>query len=144
MRMLNPRPTFSYLVKHLPVNLAYLHVVDPRIAGASDIPEDQLVLTDSNDFVRELWSGTMLLAGGYTAETAAKATQKDNKVVIVMGRYFISNPDLIAKIKLGQQLRPYDRSTFYTHDAKGYTDYPIDHDLLTRAAQTPYLASLKA
>lgn len=142
--MIDPRPTFSYLVQNLPTSLAYLHVVDPRIAGASDIPEDQLVASDSNDFVRELWSGKLLVAGGYTPESAARMTAEDDNLVVVMGRYFISNPDLIAKIKLGVGLRPYDRSTFYTHDARGYTDYPVDYDLVSKASNFTYGQCVKA
>ena len=41
------------------------------------------------------------------------------------GRYFLANPDLPERIRLGLPLNDYDRDTFYTFDAKGYTDYPF-------------------
>jgi N-ethylmaleimide reductase len=42
----------------------------------------------------------------------------------------VANPDLPKRIQLGLPLNPYDRATFYTFDARGYTDYPF-------ANQTP-------
>ena len=36
----------------------------------------------------------------------------------------ISNPDLPRRIEFGLPLNPYDRSTFYAFDGRGYTDYP--------------------
>ena len=40
----------------------------------------------------------------------------------------MSKPDLSKRIKLGLALNEYDRNTFYTFDAKGYTDYPFYGD----------------
>jgi N-ethylmaleimide reductase len=44
---------------------------------------------------------------------------------VAFGRWFISNPDLPDRLHRGVALTPYDRSTFYGGDAKGYTDYPF-------------------
>jgi len=44
--------------------------------------------------------------------------------VIAFGRYFIANPDLPERIKEGVDFAMYDRATFYTQEAAGYTDYP--------------------
>jgi len=38
---------------------------------------------------------------------------------------FLANPDLPKRIRLGLPLNAYDRNTFYTFDANGYTDYPF-------------------
>jgi 2,4-dienoyl-CoA reductase-like NADH-dependent reductase (Old Yellow Enzyme family) len=43
--------------------------------------------------------------------------------LIAFGRRFIADPDLPKRIELGLRLNPYDRSTFYGFDARGYTDY---------------------
>lgn len=40
-------------------------------------------------------------------------------------RLFLSNPDLPKRIQLGLPLNAYDRTTFYTFDFHGYTDYPF-------------------
>jgi NADPH:quinone reductase-like Zn-dependent oxidoreductase len=45
--------------------------------------------------------------------------------VVEVGRHFIANPDLPARIARGLALNPYDRATFYTGGARGYTDYPF-------------------
>jgi N-ethylmaleimide reductase len=43
--------------------------------------------------------------------------------LISIGRFFTSNPDLPHRIRNDLPLTPYDRSTFYAFDAKGYTDF---------------------
>jgi N-ethylmaleimide reductase len=45
--------------------------------------------------------------------------------LIAFGRHFLANPDLPKRIRLGLPLNAYDRATFYTFDARGYTDYPF-------------------
>jgi NADPH2 dehydrogenase len=128
MKMEDPIPQFSHLISNLrKFELAYLHLVESRIAGASDCDGG---FSDANKFAIDLWGNTspVFLAGGFKPDHARETvdkTYKDRDVVIVFGRYFISNPDLVFKIKNGIELTPYDRSTFYsTQDPHGYTDYP--------------------
>ena len=45
--------------------------------------------------------------------------------MVAFGRHFVANPDLPKRIRLGLPLNAYDRDTFYTFDARGYTDYPF-------------------
>lgn len=102
MRMNHPEPTFALLVSQLRdayPNFSYLHVVEPRIAGASD--RDALD-GESNDFLRAIWKGPSSLkngsvyisAGGYTPEEAlAKAEENDE--LVAFGRYFISNVRIV-------------------------------------------------
>ncbi|KAH7255088.1 uncharacterized protein BKA55DRAFT_473019, partial [Fusarium redolens] len=61
--------------------------------------------------------------GGYTAASGLLTVQDDLADAISYGRRFISNPDLVQRLRLGQPLSPYDRDTFYTHGAEGYTSY---------------------
>lgn len=46
---------------------------------------------------------------------------------LVYGRHFISNPDLVERLRKGRPLTKYDRSRFYgpfeDDNAIGYTDY---------------------
>jgi NADPH2 dehydrogenase len=80
----------------------------------------------------------VLIAGGFSPETAKQAVDekyKDYDVVIVFGRYFISNPDLVFRIQGGVPLRKYERTYFYTpHVAEGYTTYLYSSDYLAKAA----------
>ncbi|CAE6507249.1 unnamed protein product [Rhizoctonia solani] len=121
MRMKNPIPTFTYLVSEIAQRhpeFAYVHFVEPIISGASDAKEQ------TQDAV---WQPRPFLsAGGFTAKSAfIEAETKDTGVV--MGRYFISNPDLPERLRCGIALTPYNRKTFYTRGpgaVEGYTDYP--------------------
>ncbi|KAJ0339501.1 hypothetical protein COL154_002754 [Colletotrichum chrysophilum] len=129
MLMGDPDPTFKYVTEQLkPLGLAYLHLIEARISGNDD--------TDTGGqrtvkWLVELWDNTspVLLAGGLNAETAKKAveeTYKDYDVAIVFGRFFISNPDLVFRIKEGINLEKYERTYFYTPKLpKGYIDYPF-------------------
>ena len=98
MRMEDPIPTFTYLVtqlRDLYPNLAYIHVVEPRIAG--NIEEStETSPTDSNDFINEIWAPRPLItAGGYTsAEKIVAAAEKGS--LVALGRYYISNVSCIA------------------------------------------------
>ena len=132
MRMPDPIPTFSFLVGHLAKRhprLAYIHLVQPRISAADDA--EPVSDGESNDFVRALWSPRpLILAGGFTRETALHEAGNDDKnVLIAMGRYYISNPDLPRRWMNETKLTPYDRSTFYTKGAKGYTDWVFSQEV---------------
>jgi 2,4-dienoyl-CoA reductase-like NADH-dependent reductase (Old Yellow Enzyme family) len=60
----------------------------------------------------------------------------DKEIAVMFGRYFISNPDLVYRIKEGLKLSVYDRKTFYVHKSPvGYVDYPFSKE---------HLASVKA
>ena len=41
--------------------------------------------------------------------------------------------DLPKRIRLGLPLNAYDRDTFYTFDARGYTDYPFYEERIADA-----------
>lgn len=65
-------------------------------------------------------------AGGFNRNNAATKVHEDAADLIVFGRHFIANPDLVKRLEKGWELTPYDRSTFYGADPpeKGYNDYP--------------------
>lgn len=129
MLMDDPDPTFKYLTEQLrPLGLAYLHLIEARISGNDD--------TDCGGqrtvrWLVELWDNAspVLIAGGLNAESARVAvdeTYKKYDVAIVFGRYFISNPDLVFRIKENIKLEKYDRTYFYTPKLPtGYIDYPF-------------------
>lgn len=74
-----------------------------------------------------------LAAGSFNRDNAAPKVESDAADLIVFGRHFISNPDLVERLKNGLELNPYDRSTFYGADPpeKGYNDYPFYSDSKT-------------
>jgi len=42
---------------------------------------------------------------------------------VAFGKPFISNPDLVERIRRGAGWAGWDENTFYTIGSKGYTDY---------------------
>jgi N-ethylmaleimide reductase len=43
---------------------------------------------------------------------------------VAFGRPFISNPDLVRRLREGAALNAWDSKTFYGGGARGYIDYP--------------------
>ena len=53
-----------------------------------------------------------------------RCSMPDAADLIAFGKPFISNPDLVERLKKGAPLNEWDKATFYGGGAKGYTDYP--------------------
>ena len=90
--MEDPIPTFTHLVSRLP-NLAYLHVIEPRIAGSAEYtgPNSHDTTVESNDFLRKIWAPKpMISAGGFNRETGIDTAERTGNL-IAYGRLFISN-----------------------------------------------------
>ena len=123
---LSPHGTFNDLPAHGEVEasyaalarelrgLVYVHVVGnphpdfPRTASA----------------IRSAFGGTLILNGGFDrarAEAALAAKQAD---LIAFGRPFLSNPDLVPRLRGSAALSAPDPATFYTPGPEGYADYP--------------------
>ena len=61
---------------------------------------------------------------GYDREMAVRARAENLADLIAFGRPFISNPDLVERLRDGLDLAEPDRATLYGGGAHGYTDYP--------------------
>ena len=100
-----PVPQFSHLLQGLKdLNIAYVHLVESRIAGRWDVEAGESL----QPFI-DLWadSGPIILAGGYSPEGAKKAVDEEYRgkdVAIAFGRAFVTNPDLVRKLKDGIEL----------------------------------------
>jgi N-ethylmaleimide reductase len=101
--------------------LAYLHVIEPRVKGHIVIKEGQGPI--GSERLRTIFKGKLIAAGGFEPETAEETISKGTADAVAFGRHFVSNPDLPHRIHDHLPLTPYDRSTFYTFDEHGYTDY---------------------
>jgi N-ethylmaleimide reductase len=127
----DPSALFSYVAGHLnQFGLAYLHLIEPRIGGSELINEGQGAVAAQQ--LRRIYRGTLIAAGGFEPDTAEAIVASGTLDAIAFGRHFVANPDLPRRIREGLPLAPYDRSTFYTFDARGYTDYP-GYDAAARA-----------
>lgn len=69
------------------------------------------------------WPTVILSAAGHNKDNVRDFVQRTGDVA-VFGRFFIANPDLPKRLFEELPVREYDRSTFYTEGAHGYTDLP--------------------
>jgi N-ethylmaleimide reductase len=121
----DPMPLYSYVVDKLNAfGLAYLHLVEPRASGAGQREVDHQDVPSAAVLFRPLWKGPLITAGNFLAASAEAMVAAGHADAIAFGRYFISNPDLPERIRVGAAFTPYNRKTFYGGDAHGYTDYP--------------------
>ncbi|QDE39649.1 alkene reductase [Luteibacter pinisoli] len=120
----NPEALFTYVAAELDaLGIAYLHLIEPRVLGnAEDATKDQNPVASRQ--LRQVFHGTLIAAGGFKPASAAALVDEGTVDLVAFGRYFISNPDLPARIANGWPLADYDRDTFYGGTAVGYTDYP--------------------
>jgi N-ethylmaleimide reductase len=118
----DPHATFGYVARRLnDYALAYLHVIEPRIRGIVEQATQEGDVTSKD--IRRIYRGTVIAAGGFTGDSAEQIIADGHADMVAFGRMFISNPDLPHRLRNGSPLTPYDRSTFYGGDARGYTDY---------------------
>jgi N-ethylmaleimide reductase len=115
----NPQPLFDYIVDQLnALKLVYIHVIEGATGGPRDIaPFDYASL-------RKRFKGAYVANNGYDFELANKVLEQGLADLIAFGKPFISNPDLVERLKKGAPLNEWDKATFYGGGAKGYTDYP--------------------
>lgn len=124
----DPVALFNYVIAQLnQFGLAYLHLVEPRIAGNVTIETDGTGL--GVKYFRPLYAGTLITAGAYTRETGEVVLRANEADLVAYGRLFIANPDLPKRFALNAPLNPYERNTFYGGDQRGYLDYPFLADV---------------
>ncbi|WP_299998203.1 alkene reductase [uncultured Cedecea sp.] len=100
-------------------SLAYVHISNRDTLTANE---------EGNAFLRrfrEAYAGTLILAGLYTKEAAQWDVREGLTDLVAFGRPFISNPDLVERLKNDWPMTIPDPSTFYGGDHVGYTDYPV-------------------
>ncbi|KAF2792623.1 putative 12-oxophytodienoate reductase [Melanomma pulvis-pyrius CBS 109.77] len=132
--------TWSFLCEKLKKtipNLSYISLIEPRYEQIHSYNEKDTVIrawglnpsTINLKFLREIMGDTPFFsAGGWDDTNCWGVLETGECDALVMGRYFLSNPDLVERLRLGKSLMKYDRATFYgpMKDRHiGYTDYPI-------------------
>ncbi len=110
---------FNHVAEQLaPLKLAFLHIIEGQTGGARDVaPFDYPAM-------RARFQGPWMVNNGYSREMALKAVAECQADMVAFGRDFISNPDLVRRLKLNAPLQPVDRATLYGGEAQGYIDYP--------------------
>ena len=80
--------------------------------------------------LRKIFKSKIIAAGGFEPDTAEAIVENGDADAVAFGRYFVSNPDLVHRIRENLPLSEYDRDTFYTFDSRGYTDYSASDAVL--------------
>lgn len=98
------------------LDLAYLHL--------SHMGDQTKIKSGLWKEIRQIYNGTLILCGDFTKDIAEKAIVNGEADLIAFGRDFISNPDLVERMKNNWPLEERDPSLWYTLGKKGLIDYP--------------------
>ncbi len=87
--------------------------------GRTDVPQQ-------DGLIRSIYTGPLVLNSDYTPELAAADIEAGRADAMTFGRPFISNPDLVERIRTGAPINPNKGvpQTWYSPGEFGYTDYP--------------------
>jgi N-ethylmaleimide reductase len=124
---LSPANTFNDMVKNPDADqqytalgrelgrlgLAYIHIVDYRGVGEP-----------LNRAMKDAFGSTVLINGGLNRDAAEAALSSGLGDIAAFASSYLANPDLPERLKNGLPLNAPEPDTFYSADAKGYTDYP--------------------
>ncbi len=74
--------------------------------------------------LRAEFEGGLVVNQDYTLDRAQQVVATGLADAVAFGRPFISNPDLVRRLKAGAPLQEGDTSTYYREGPAGYVDYP--------------------
>ena len=137
----DPISTFSYVLSEVEKRgIAYVCLTQPRadLFLSEDVKRENLrkaveggsVKTTVEEinlrpFEEVLKTTPKLSTGGYDGTNCFDEVEKGELDAITYARWFISNPDLVEKIKSGKKLTERIIESTYSDGPEGYTDYPV-------------------
>lgn len=121
----DPQPLFEYVLRELAsLGLAYVHVIEGATGGPREIADRPFDYAALKAVYRNAGGqGAWMVNNGYDKVLAEKALA-DGADLVAFGKAFISNPDLVRRLREDAPLNAWDKSTFYGGGTKGYIDYP--------------------
>ena len=121
----DPQPLFDYVIRQLaPLGLAYIHVIEGATGGPRELDDRPFDYEALKAAYRAAGGkGAWMVNNGYDKPLAEEAL-KEGDDLVAFGRPFISNPDLVRRLREGAPLNAWDKNTFYGGGAAGYIDYP--------------------
>ena len=115
----DPQPQYDYIARQLSaLGIVYLHVVEGATGGPRDVAPFDF------DALRSRFRQAYLANNGYDLDLASARLAQGKADLFAFGRPFISNPDLVERLKTGAALAPLNPATLYGGGAAGYIDYP--------------------
>jgi N-ethylmaleimide reductase len=120
----DPQALHSHVVEQLaPLKLAFVHVIEGQTGGAREFaPFDYAALR--RRFKQGNPGGAWIVNNGYDRAMAEAAVASGAADLVAFGRPFISNPDLVRRLRDGLPFAALNRETLYGGGAAGYIDYP--------------------
>lgn len=117
----DPQALYGYVVEQLaPLGLAFLHIIEGETGGPRT-PEGKAF---DYDALHRTYPGAWLVNNGYTRDLALQTIADGKADLIAFGRPFISNPDLVRRLRENAPLNELRADKLYGGGAEGYTDYP--------------------
>ena len=103
-----------------------MHVIEGATGGPRDYqqgerPFDYAALKQA--YRQAGGKGAWMVNNGYDRRSAEHAIATGAADLVAFGKAFISNPDLVERLRSDAPLNQWDNSTFYGGDERGYIDY---------------------
>lgn len=115
----NPQGVFGYLIEQLNKRgIGFIHMIEGSTGGDREVPGFDYA------WARKTFKGTYMVNNGYTREMAINALETGAADAVSFGRAYISNPDLVQRLKLNTPLAEGNPQTYYVPGPEGYIDYP--------------------
>ncbi len=115
----DPLGTYTFIARELDRRgVGFLHIYDQSGTWIHDAAHPLMAA------LRAAYRGAIIACGGFKREEAEGILARGHAELVAIGKPFVSNPDLVARLKSGAELAPWDADTFYAGGEKGYIDYP--------------------
>ena len=137
----DPVSTFSYVLSEVEKRgVAYVCLTQPRTDlflpektkwenlhkasenGEMKISKENITL---KPFFSILKKTPTFATGGYDDTNCFDEVESGQLDAVTFGRWFISNPDLVERLRAGKKFSPWKQESFYADGPVGYTDYPV-------------------
>jgi 2,4-dienoyl-CoA reductase-like NADH-dependent reductase (Old Yellow Enzyme family) len=117
----NPEAVFVPAAKALDeIGIAFLELREQGPDGTFGQTDQPKV----SPAIRQAFSRPLVLNQDFRAGNAHEPLDSGIADAIAFGRPFISNPDLVDRLRAGLPLAPDDMATWYSQGPEGYIDYP--------------------
>jgi 2,4-dienoyl-CoA reductase-like NADH-dependent reductase (Old Yellow Enzyme family) len=102
------------------IGIAFLELREPSSDGTFGKAE----VAPVHPHIRRAYDGPLVLNSDYTLTRGQAALDAAEADAIAFGRPFISNPDLVERLRIGAPLQADVMGTWYSQGPEGYVDYP--------------------
>jgi len=110
----NPRETFGYVARELGKRkLAFIFTREEQ-SDHSLTP-----------YLKEEFGGAVIANQGLDIKTAEMLIKERKADAIAWGKYYISTPDIVERVRRDLPFNDFNMDTFYSDGEEGYTDYPF-------------------